>query len=64
MGKGSGKNSKNNPDNKVKRKEYKVYDTQHCLKCPEYENCKEYNDYQIKMAKKGKGFGITCKSGR
>jgi hypothetical protein len=63
MGK-AGKNSKNNPDNKVKRKEYKIHESAFCEKCSEHSNCKEYNDYILRMAKKGIGYGIVCKRGK
>jgi len=56
--------SKNNPDLKVKKKEYKIYDSQHCQKCSEHSDCKEYNDYVERMKIKGKGYGITCKRGK
>jgi hypothetical protein len=58
------KQSKNNPDLKIKKKENKIYDSQHCLKCPNHEDCKEYNDYVLRMKIKGVGYGITCKHGK
>jgi len=64
MGKSNGKNSKNNPDNKVKKHENKIHESAFCEKCSEHENCKEYNDYVLRMQKKGIGYGIVCKSGK
>jgi hypothetical protein len=54
------KKSKNNPDTKVKRKEFKIYDSTHCEHCKEKDDCKEYANYKIKLAK-GKGLGCVCK---
>jgi len=61
---GGKKQSKNNPDLKTKKTEYKIYDSQHCEKCAEHENCKEYNDYLNKLMTKGKGHGCICKYGK
>lgn len=59
MGK-AGKNSKNNPDNKTKRKEYKILSIIDCEKCK--TKCKEYDDYIIALNTGKIGKGITCKS--
>jgi hypothetical protein len=58
------KGSKNNPDLKVKKKENKIHESAFCEKCSERSDCKEYNDYVLRMKIKGKGFGVTCKRGR
>jgi hypothetical protein len=57
---GKGKNSKNNPDNKTKRKEYKIMSVVDCEKtCKEF--CIEYFNYCDKL-KAGKILkGLTCR---
>jgi hypothetical protein len=57
------KSSKNNPDTREKRKEYKIYDSSHCEKCKDKDDCKEFANYKIKLAK-GKGLGCVCKRGK
>lgn len=58
MGK-AGKNSKNNPDNKTKRKEPKIISSTECQKCN--SKCDAYFKYE-KFLKSGKiGKGIPCK---
>jgi hypothetical protein len=61
MGKSKGgKSSKNNPDNKGKRKEYKIMSVVDCEKtCKEF--CKEYYEY-CKKLEAGKILkGLVCR---
>jgi hypothetical protein len=65
MGKSKGgRQSKNNVENRGKQTQYKIYDSQHCEKCSEHNDCKEYKDYVLKMERTGKGFGCVCKRGK
>lgn len=59
MGKSKGgKQSKNNPDNKVKKREPKIISSIECLKCN--EQCDAYFKY-IDLLDSGKvGKGIKC----
>jgi len=60
MGKSkSGKQSKNNPDNKVKKHENKVISSSECEKCN--EKCEAYYKYIDLLASGKIGKGIICK---
>jgi hypothetical protein len=55
-----GKGSKNNVDNKVKKKEYKTIDSTYCEKnCKEF--CKDYYNYCEKLHSGKVMKGLICK---
>jgi hypothetical protein len=60
MGKAKKKTNKNNPENKIKQKQFKTMSVVDCEKnCKEF--CKDYYEYCDKL-KAGKILkGITCK---
>jgi hypothetical protein len=62
MGKSKGgKSSKNNPDNKVKRKEPKIISSTECLKCN--EKCDAYFKYEKSLSEGKIGKGVCCRKG-
>ena len=58
---GKGKNSKNNSDNKMKKREPKIISSVECEKCKDKDVCKDYINYMKVYQKKLVGKGVVCR---